>query len=355
MEINTDFWAGKRVLITGHTGFKGSWLSLWLTSMGARVSGLSLSPETTPNLFDTLSLSKSLDDNRGDIRDIQLCNRVVVEKSPEILIHMAAQPLVRRSYKDPVYTYETNVMGTVNVLQAARECESIKSILVVTTDKCYENLEKDHAYIEVDSLGGHDPYSSSKACEEHVSSAYYRSYYKEINIGLATARAGNVIGGGDWSEDRLIPDIIKAFNSDNMLKIRNPHAIRPWQHVLEPLSGYLLLIEKLWENPTGYSGAWNFGPNHESVQTVGKMVETAAELWNNSPRWEILANQDFHEATLLKLNSDKATTNLSWHPKMNFKNALEMTMEWYNQFFLGNDDMVFFTLNQIKEYSAKNG
>ena len=243
MEINKSFWKNKKVFITGHTGFKGSWLSIWLLEMGAEIYGYSLSTRTNPNLYDILELNKKMTSFSGDIRDYKKLKKVISRISPDILIHMAAQPLVRDSYNDPVYTYETNVLGTVNVLDVARHVNSIASILVVTSDKCYENIEKNYSYKESDNLGGYDPYSSSKGCAELVASAYYKSFFHQKAIGLATVRAGNVIGGGDWSKDRIIPDAIRAFSNDNDLIIRNPKAIRPWQFVLDPLFGYLLLIE----------------------------------------------------------------------------------------------------------------
>ena len=347
-----EFWQNKKVLLTGHTGFKGSWLSLWLSDLGAKVFGFALPPKTNPNLYNALSLGDRVDSFINDIRDQSSCEKVMKEIMPEIVIHMAAQPLVRESYKYPVYTFETNIMGTVNVLQAARNCNSIKSILVITTDKCYENIEKDYAYSESDALGGYDPYSSSKACAEHVASAYYRSYFKETRVGLATARAGNVIGGGDWSEDRLIPDIIRAFKSNSKLIVRNPMATRPWQHVMEPLSGYLQLCEHLWKSPNDYSGAWNFGPDNESVQNVGAIVEYSAKIWGDSPKWEINNAKELHEATLLHLNSDKAMSQLLWKPKLDYKRALELTIEWYRTYYSGREDMILFTQNQLKEYAS---
>ena len=266
MVAKSDFWPGKKVLITGHTGFKGSWLCLWLNKMGANVSGLSLNdPVSNPNMFSVLNIEKSVKDERGDISNYETCIRIVTKHEPEIVFHLAAQPLVKLSYSDPLKTYNTNILGTANILEAIRNCESVKTIVAITTDKCYENIEKEYAYVETDALGGFDPYSSSKACAEHIASAYYRSFFRKKGVGLATARAGNVIGGGDWALDRLIPDMIKSWSKNEKLFIRYPLATRPWQHVLEPLSGYLMLAEALWEEQEKFSGPWNFGPAKNCV------------------------------------------------------------------------------------------
>ena len=309
MEINPSFWNGKRVLITGHTGFKGSWLCMWLNKLGAVVSGLSLNESVSnPNLFTALNINYLVMDNRGDISDYQTCFDTVKKTKPEIVIHMAAQPLVRLSYSNPLQTYNTNVLGTANLLEAIRECESVQSIIVITTDKCYENIEKDYAYVETDALGGYDPYSSSKACAEHVVSAYYRSFFKDNEVGLATARAGNVIGGGDWASDRLVPDMIRSWSKDNKVLIRHPEATRPWQHVLEPLCGYLTLAENLWVQPNEFSNAWNFGPDQHSVKTVQDTIEIAKKVWGDSAAYEHLGGGHLHEAHLLQLDSTKART-----------------------------------------------
>ena len=269
MEIRYNFWKNKKVLVTGHTGFKGSWLCLWLNKMGANVSGLSLNdPVSSPNMFSVLNIEKSVKDERGDISDYETCIRTVTKHEPEIVFHLAAQPLVKLSYLDPLKTYNTNILGTANILEAIRHCESVKTIVVITTDKCYENIEKEYAYVETDSLGGFDPYSSSKACAEHIASAYYRSFFRKKGVGLGTVRVGNVIGGGDWAMDRLIPDMIKSWSKNEKLFIRYPLATRPWQHVLEPLSGYLMLAEALWEEQERFSGPWNFGPAKNCVKTV---------------------------------------------------------------------------------------
>ena len=284
--MNKTFWNNKNVLITGHTGFKGSWLSLLLNKLGSNVFGLSLEePVTTPNLFSVLNINSLVDDGRGDINQLESCISIMQNAKPEIIFHLAAQPLVRKSYKSPISTYMTNIIGTANILEAARFCDSVKTIVIVTTDKCYENIEKSFGYTETDPLGGYDPYSSSKACAEHVSSAYFRSFFKDKGVGLATARAGNIIGGGDWSADRLIPDIVKSFFKNEKLIIRYPKATRPWQYVLDPLRGYLMLADSLYGKPDDFSGAWNFGPDQNSVKTVQDTVENAVQIWGGGVSW----------------------------------------------------------------------
>ena len=348
------FWQNKNVLITGHTGFKGSWLALWLTQLGANVSGLSLvEPVSNPNMYSALGIDKLVIDDRGDIIHPDICFNKIKKAKPEIIFHMAAKSLVRESYSDPLTTYNTNVIGTANMMEAARACESVKIIVVITTDKCYENIEQDYAYVETDPLGGHDPYSSSKACAEHVAIAYYRSFFKEKGVGLATARAGNVIGGGDWSADRLIPDAVKAWSKNEKLTIRCPQATRPWQHVLESLSGYLTLAEHLWISPEKYSGAWNFGPDQNSVKTVKDMVELAVQVWDDSAEWESSNDNHLHEAGLLQLNSDKARLLLGWEPNMNFDKAVTETIHWYREYYSNNLVMKKLTLNQITEYEGE--
>ena len=354
MEINSSFWNGKRVLITGHTGFKGSWLCMWLNKLGAVVSGLSLNESVSnPNLFTALNINDLVRDNRGDISDYQTCFDTVKKNKPEIVIHMAAQPLVRLSYSNPLQTYNINVLGTANILEAIRECESVQSIVLITTDKCYENIEKDYAYVETDALGGYDPYSSSKACAEHVASAFYRSFFKQKNVGLATARAGNVIGGGDWSADRLIPDMVKSWSDKKKLTIRYPLATRPWQHVLEPLNGYLTLAERLWGNASVFSGGWNFGPDQNSVKTVQDTVELASNVWGEFAEWESSIDNHLHEANLLQLNSTKANTLLGWQPKLNFDEAVNNTINWYKTYYTNKQQIIKYTLNQITEYESR--
>jgi CDP-glucose 4,6-dehydratase len=354
MGISPKFWKDKNVLITGHTGFKGSWLCLWLNKMGANVSGLSLSdPVSSPDLYSVLGLDELVNDNRGDISDYETCLEIVKKTNPEIVIHMAAQPLLRLSYSNPLKTYNTNVLGTANLLEALRDCKTVRSIIVITTDKCYENIEKDYAYVETDSLGGYDPYSSSKACAEHVASAYYRSFFKDKGIGLATARAGNVIGGGDWAIDRIIPDMVRSWKKNEKLVIRYPSATRPWQHVLEPLNGYLVLAEKLWRKPEEFSGGWNFGPDQNSVKTVQATVELMANVWGESVDWVTSGEKHLHEANLLQLNSSKAHTLLGWRPKYDFDEAVNKTIYWYKTYYTNKQEMMEYTLNQITEYEGK--
>lgn len=350
--FNRDFWGKRKVLITGHTGFKGSWLSLWLKQLGAKVNGIALDPEIYPNLFDILSLSDLVNDNRQDIRDQTNTTKFLIKIDPDIIIHMAAQPLVRKAYHNPILTYETNVMGTANVLEAARKCNSLKSIVVVTSDKCYENLETENAYVETSQLGGYDPYSSSKACTEHVASSYYRSYFMEKGVGMATVRAGNVIGGGDWSLDRLVPDAVKAFSKNNMLTIRYPKAIRPWQHVLGPLSGYITLCEHLWKRPEKFSEPWNFGPDNKSVKTVKDMADLAVKIWGGSAGWLSSKEKHPHEATFLHLNSEKAKSILGWKPIWDFNKTVSETIQWYKTYYTKKENLLEFTLAQISEYEG---
>jgi CDP-glucose 4,6-dehydratase len=355
MGISSEFWKNKKVLITGHTGFKGSWLCLWLNKLGANVSGLSLKdPVSNPNMFSVLNIEKSINGQRGDISNYETCLDIVKFFKPEIVIHMAAQPLVRMSYSDPLKTYKTNVLGTANILEAIRSCESVKTIIAITTDKCYENTEKDYAYVETDSLGGYDPYSSSKACAEHVASAYYRSFFKDKAIGLATTRAGNVIGGGDWAIDRIFPDMVRSWGKNEKLSIRYPLATRPWQHVLEPLHGYLVLAEQLWEKPDEFSGGWNFGPDQNSVKTVEDTVDLAMQVWGDSAEWATSDNNHLHEANLLQLNSEKANIFLGWQSKLDFEEAVNKTINWYKTYYANNQDMMNFTMDQINEYESRN-
>jgi CDP-glucose 4,6-dehydratase len=350
MVVDAKFWSNKNVLITGHTGFKGSWLSLWLEKLGANVYGLSLEDlPSYPNLFSILDFNKKISDFRGDITSSESCIEAIKKASPDIIFHLAAQPLVRISYKDPMSTYNTNVMGTVNILEAARRCGSIKTIISITTDKCYENIEQDYAYVETDPLGGYDPYSSSKACAEHIASAYYRSFFKEKAVGLATARAGNVIGGGDWSSDRLIPDAVRAWSNKEKLIIRNPLAIRPWQYVLEALAGYMLLAMKVWNDPNQFSGAWNFGPDQTSIKTVNDTLEIAMKEWGNGASWELSKDSHPHEAKLLQLDSEKANSLLTWKPKMDCSESIIETLSWYKKYY-DNKNMREITLKQIQKY-----
>lgn len=345
------FWKGRKVFITGHTGFKGSWLSLWLQSLGADILGVALAPPTNPNLFTLANVAKSMTSVIGDVNDFSLLQKILKEFQPEIIIHMAAQSLVRYSYKQPVETYATNVMGTVHVLEAARNCSSVKALVNVTTDKCYENKEWHWGYRENDRLGGHDPYSNSKACSELVTSAYRDSYYKTAQIGLASARAGNVIGGGDWAEDRLIPDIIRACLNNQAVSIRNPHAIRPWQHVLEPLSGYLLLAERLYHSASDYADSWNFGPQEDDIKPVGWIADYIVQQWGSQANWLQDGNEHPHEATYLKLDCAKAKSKLGWQPRWHLEKGLTETVRWY-QAYKASQDMREFSLNQIKNFTC---
>jgi CDP-glucose 4,6-dehydratase len=326
--VDPLFWQGKRVLLTGHTGFKGSWLSIWLQSMGAELQGLALDPPTKPSLFNEADVAAIMRSAIGDIRDYQFVSRVVIDFKPEIVMHMAAQPLVRYSYKNPVETYATNVMGTVHLLEAIRQVDSVKVVINVTTDKCYENKEWVWGYREDEPMGGFDPYSSSKGCSELVTAAYRRSYFEADGVALASARAGNVIGGGDWAEDRLVPDILRAFEVGNPVTIRSPNSIRPWQHVLEPLSGYLILTQKLWRDPVSYAQGWNFGPRDEDVKSVEWIVKSLAQQWGDGASWSVDEGKQPHEAGYLKLDISKSTTLLGWKPRWSLGVALEKIVEW---------------------------
>lgn len=325
--MNKDFWDGKKVLISGHTGFKGSWLTLMLRNLGAQVIGYALAPSTEPSLFKLARLEHDTIDLRGDVCDLDGIQQAVKQYQPEIVFHMAAQALVRKSYREPVATFATNVMGTVNVLEAIRGCDSVRTAVVVTSDKCYDNKEWQWGYRENEALGGFDPYSSSKACAELVTSAYRNAFFQS-GIGIASARAGNVIGGGDWAEDRLIPDLIRACESGETVKIRSPGAIRPWQHVLEPLSAYLLLAEKLHMSPNAYAQAWNFGPSDKDVKSVAWILQKMA-LFLPSLKYEADLSETPHEASVLKLDSSKARSQLGWMPRLPLELALEWTADWY--------------------------
>lgn len=346
--MNPDFWHGKRVLLTGHTGFKGSWLSLWLQLMGAELRGLALEPPTTPSLFVEAKVAEGMISQIGDIRDYDTVLNAVAEFKPEIVIHMAAQPLVRYSYKNPIETYATNVMGTVHLFEAIRQTCTARVVVNVTTDKCYENKEWVWGYREEEPMGGFDPYSSSKGCSELVTSAYRRSYSKETGVALASARAGNVIGGGDWAEDRLVPDILRAFENNQPAIIRNPYSTRPWQHVLEPLSGYLALAEKLWHEPEAYAEGWNFGPKDEDARPVGWIVERMAAKWGDAS-WHVDDGNHPHEANYLKLDTSKARQSLSWVPRWDLDTALNKIVTWH-QAWLSKDDVRALSLEQINQY-----
>lgn len=356
MGVNPVFWQGKKVLLTGHTGFKGSWLSLWLQALGAEVIGYALAPPTNPSLFEAGEVGLGMTSIIGDIRDLDKLQAVFVEHQPEIVIHMAAQPLVRYSYVNPVETYSTNVMGTVNVLEAVRHCSSIKAVVNITTDKCYENREWAWGYRENEPMGGYDPYSNSKGCAELVSAAYRSSFfnadtYAEHGVALATVRAGNVIGGGDWAEDRLIPDILAAFEKNKLVDIRNPNAIRPWQHVLEPLRGYLTLAEHLYEQGPHFAEGWNFGPNDEDAKPVGWIVEQMAALWGKEAQWQIDIGEHPHEAHYLKLDISKARSRLDWYPALRLNEALQLIIDWSKQRQAGANIRQL-TLEQINNYQT---
>jgi CDP-glucose 4,6-dehydratase len=349
MEVN--FWKSRRVFLTGHTGFKGSWLSLWLLSMGAEVCGYSLEPSTSPSLYTALSLDNDLRSHISDIRDLSAIERAMRDFRPEIVIHMAAQPLVRYSYEHPVETYQINVLGTVHMLEAVRHTPGVRAVLSVTSDKCYENREWPWPYREDEAMGGHDPYSSSKGCAELVTAAYRRSYFPDMekHPAVASARAGNVIGGGDWAADRLIPDIIRAFTVSEPVTLRNPSAVRPWQHVLEPLSGYLTLAEHLYSQGAEFEGGWNFGPADADAQPVGHLVEEMARLWGDGASWRIVPEQFMHEAHLLRLDSSKARAALHWRPRWKLDEALEKTVHWYRAYY-GGENARSLTQSQIDAY-----
>ncbi len=355
VEMNPVFWHGKAVLITGHTGFKGSWISLWLEEKGAQVIGYSLAPPSSPNFFEVGKIANGICSLNGDVRDLELLKSVIQNHQPEIIIHMAAQPLVRDSYKNPVETYQTNVMGTVNVLEAVRQTSCVKVVLIITSDKCYENREWLWGYREDEPMGGYDPYSSSKSCAEIVTAAYRRSFFSgskisDRGVAIATARAGNVIGGGDWGKDRLVPDIMRAVVQGKPVTIRFPHAVRPWQHVLEPLDGYLRLIEKLWEEGERFAGGWNFGPESNGCKPVSWILATLNELWKDGVKWEADENMfNPHEAHYLKLDCSKAASLLGWRPKLDLYSALDLVVEWYAG-FLSNEDMRELSKRQLARY-----
>ena len=349
--MNADFWSGKRVFLTGHTGFKGSWLSLWLQSLGSEVTGYALTPPTFPSLYAVADVAQGMTSIIANILDLPKLQETMQAARPDIVIHMAAQALVRQSYAQPVETYATNVMGTVHVLESVRNTPSVKAVLVVTTDKCYENKEEMYrAYHEHEPLGGHDPYSSSKACAELVTAAYRKSFLEQQGIAVATARAGNVIGGGDWAAGRLVPDILKAFEQNAFVQIRNPNATRPWQHVLEPLSGYLLLAEHLFAQGPAYAEAWNFGPNEEDARPVKWLVDQLALTWGNGAAWLQDPDQHPHEANYLKLDISKAKARLGWTPSWSLQTAIQNITQWHRA-WLGQEDMKKLCLYQILQYS----
>ncbi len=346
--MTAKFWQGKTVLLTGHTGFKGSWLSLWLQNAGVNLLGYSLEAPTNPSLFKVARIEEGMKSFIGDVRNLKQLVEFFSQNEPDIIIHMAAQSLVKESYDNPVETFSTNVMGTVNVLEAARNIKSVKVVIIVTSDKCYENKEWQRGYKETDTLGGYDPYSSSKGCAELVTAAYKNSY-SDQSWTVASARAGNVIGGGDWASNRLIPDLVNSFVENCTVKIRNPNAVRPWQHVLEPLHGYLSLAQRLWENPSLYAGSWNFGPVEGGSRSVSWISDYLVDNWGGNTEWEIDTANHPHETNYLKLDCTKAVKQLGWTPALSFEMGLDWVVEWYKSYHDGND-MRRFTENQIMSY-----
>ncbi len=352
MAAGARAWAGRRVFLTGHTGFKGGWLALWLTRMGAEVRGYALDPATEPSLFGVARVGELVEDVRGDLKDGARLEGALREFAPEVVFHLAAQPLVRASYADPIGTYETNVMGTARVLDAVRRTPAMRAVVCVTTDKCYENREWEWGYRETDALGGYDPYSSSKACAEVVAAAFRQSYFSGGGAKIATARAGNVIGGGDWSEDRLIPDLVRGFASGEAVKIRRPRAIRPWQHVLEPLGGYIALAERLLGDDAGrYATAYNFGPAEDDVRPVSWIAERMAREWGDGASWVLDDDEGVHEAGYLKLDASRARGELGWRPKLRLGETLDWVVRWYRAEQRG-EDMRAVSLREIAAYEA---
>ncbi len=353
--MNSEFWRTKKVFLTGHTGFKGSWLSLWLGSLRAETVGYALAPPTRPSLYELAGVKNGMKSILGDVLDLEHLRRVVREHTPEVVFHMAAQSLVRRSYDDPVGTYATNVLGTVHLLEAVRDIPSVRAVVIVTTDKCYENREDHRGYRETDRLGGDDPYASSKAAAELVTAAYQKSFFNagknEAKTGVATARAGNVVGGGDWATDRLIPDVMRAVLEGRDLLIRHPHAIRPWQHVLDPLCGYLTLAEWLWQDPERFSESWNFGPDESEALPVSTVLERLRELWGPGISWRFDDGAHPHEAEYLKLDCTKAKAELGWEPQWNLNSALEATVQWYKA-HQSRQDVRSVAERQIRSYQS---
>jgi len=351
-----DFWQGKKVFLTGHTGFKGSWLCLWLSRLGAHVTGYALEPPTDPSLFELARVAEQVDSCIADVRDLERLKAEMRKAAPDLVIHMAAQPLVRDSYRIPVETYAVNVMGTVHLLEAVRSCPGVRAVVNVTTDKCYENREWVWGYRENEPMGGFDPYSNSKGCSELVTASYRSSFFNpqcfaEHGVGLASARAGNVIGGGDWAGDRLIPDIIRAILAGDPVRIRNPHAIRPWQHVLEPLSGYLALAQRLYEDGAHFAEGWNFGPADSDTWPVEKIVQRLCRQWGAGAGYEIDEGDHPHEAHYLRLDCSKARSGLGWQPRWGLEKALDSIIDWTQRYRSG-DDLQKVCLEQIADYTG---
>lgn len=347
--IDTGFWPGRRVFVTGHTGFMGGWLSLWLGRLGAEVHGYALTPPTDPSLFEATDLGRHMTSTIADVRDLDALSTALQAAQPNVVLHLAAQPLVRRAYAKPVETYATNVMGTVNLLEAVRRCPSVRAAVIVTTDKVYENLERSRGYRETDALGGREPYGNSKACAEFAAEAYRRSYLHDRDTGIATVRAGNIIGGGDWARDRLVPDAIRAIAAGEALHIRHPNAVRPWQHVVEPLRGFLMLAERLVSAPADWARGWNFGPDEDDTRTVAWIADRLLALWGPGAAWETTPGDGVYEARMLTLSSAKAKDRLGWRPVWDAGEALARTVDWYRSFYRG-EGMRAITLAQIDEF-----
>jgi CDP-glucose 4,6-dehydratase len=355
--MKPEFWRGKRVFVTGHTGFKGSWLCLWLQQLGAQLTGYALPPSTQPNMFEVCRVAEGMNSIEGDIRDFAKLQQSMNDSKPEVVFHLAAQPLVLKSYQEPVETFHINVMGAVHLLEAVRQTQGVRSLVVITSDKCYENREWFWSYREKSSLGGSDPYSSSKACVELVFSAYCQSFfrreqYQQHGLALATARAGNVIGGGDWSRDRLVPDVLNSLMSNKPVEIRRPHAIRPWQHVLEPINGYLTIAENLHNDGLPFCGSWNFGPYETSEKTVSWVVNELYRCWGTDMEWHHDTRRYPHESTYLKLDSSKARALLGWVPRLDLQTALEWIVDWTRKFEEGVD-MSTVTVKQIQRFAKR--
>ncbi len=356
--MNQEFWKDKKVFLTGHTGFKGSWLALWLSTLGAQITGYALKPPTNPNLFELAHVEELVKHIVGDVRDKRFLEKSLLEAKPDIVIHLAAQPLVRDSYKNPVETYEINIMGTIYLLEAVRACNTVRAVVNVTTDKCYKNNEWLWGYRENEPMGGHDPYSNSKACSELITDSYRNSFFSSAipgqnQVAVASARAGNVIGGGDWAADRLIPDCLQSLLMNKPIRIRSPHAVRPWQHVLEPLSGYLLLAEKLFEEGDSFATGWNFGPGEDDSLPVEAIVKILCRLWGANGIYEVDQGEHPHEANYLRLDCSKARTMLKWQPRWNLTTALEETIEWIKAYQNGFD-MRLICQGQIQKYMQLN-